>query len=328
MKYITCLVSLSIALMVMIIIAMSIGIIPISPWHIVINHLTDEQWAVLTFVRLPRILVALLVGASLALAGTVMQGVFQNPLADPGIMGVISGSSLGAVIAVALGLTSVAVWYMPLFAFVGAFGALGLTLSLTYHQGRMNPKILLLAGVAISILLGAFTSGILTLMSEYRLKEFLFWMVGSLEYRRWEHVYVALPIIAVSTSLLLALAKQLNTLVLGDTEARSLGMNVNRYRLVLLGLSALITAVSVCIGGSIGFVGLIVPHMMRLIIGPDHRYVLPLSAMGGAFFLLLCDTLGRTLFQPVDLRVGIMTAIIGTPYFLYLLHRIKVQEGL
>ena len=177
------------------------------------------------------------------------------------------------------------------------------------------------------MLLGALTSGILTLMNEYRLKEFLFWMVGSLEYRRWDHVLIALPTIAVGTAIIIALSKHLNILVMGEVEARAVGMNTNRYRMIFLVLSAMMTAISVCVGGSIGFVGLVVPHMVRLLVGPDHRLVIPASALGGACFVLLCDTLGRTLFHPVDVRVGIMTAVLGTPYFLFLLHRLKVKGG-
>ena len=283
-------VGMIILLLVLFVVSLCMVIIPINDSDLL--HLTEEQERILYFIRLPRILVAISIGMALAIAGAVMQGVFGNPLADPGIMGVVSGASTGAVIAVALGLSSVSAYYMPSFAFIGAL-----------------------------------TSGVLTLMNEYRLKEFLFWMVGSLEYRRWDHVAIALPTIAVGTAIIIALSKHLNILVMGEVEARAVGMNTNRYRMIFLLLSAMMTAISVCVGGSIGFVGLVVPHMVRLLVGPDHRLVIPASALGGACFVLLCDTLGRTLFHPVDIRVGIMTALLGTPYFLFLLHRLKVKGG-
>nr|WP_287513603.1 iron ABC transporter permease [Veillonella sp.] len=226
--------------------------------------ITAEQEAVLWFIRMPRLIIGLLVGGALALAGAVMQGVFSNPLADPGIMGVSAGASLGAVIAIALGVTSLGMFYMPAFAFVGAFVSVGITILLTWRNNKLDTTTLLLAGVAVSMLLGAFTSGILTMINEYRLREFLFWMVGGLDFRR-------------------------------------------------------------C--GSIGFVGLVVPHIVRLLVGPDHRLLLPMAAVGGALFLVFCDTLGRVIAQPVEIRVGIMTAILGAPYFLYLLHRLRSKGG-
>ena len=204
----------------------------------VTNPLEPEQEAVLWYIRMPRILIGLMVGASLALAGAVMQGIFSNPLADPGIMGVSAGASLGAVIAISLGLTSMGMFYMPMFAFVGAFMAVSITILLTMRGGRVETATLLLAGVAISMLLGAFTSGILTLMNEYRLREFLFWMVGGLDFRRWEHVFLAIGPFLIGTTILITLGRQLNVLVLGDTEAKALGVPVMLYRLIFLFLAS------------------------------------------------------------------------------------------
>lgn len=250
----------------------------------VTNPLEPEQEAVLWYIRMPRILIGLMVGASLALAGAVMQGIFSNPLADPGIMGVSAGASLGAVIAISLGLTSMGMFYMPMFAFVGAFMAVSITILLTMRGGRVETATLLLAGVAISMLLGAFTSGILTLMNEYRLREFLFWMVGGLDFRRWEHVFLAIGPFLIGTTILITLGRQLNVLVLGDTEAKALGVPVMLYRLIFLFLASFITATAVCVSGAIGFVGLIIPHIVRILVGPDHRVLLPVSALAGALF--------------------------------------------
>lgn len=289
--------------------------------------ISAEQESVLWFIRMPRLMIGLLVGAALALAGAVMQGVFSNPLADPGIMGVSAGASLGAVIAIAFGMTSLGMFYMPLFAFVGAFVSVGITIMLTWRNNRLDTTTLLLAGVAVSMLLGAFTSGILTMINEYRLREFLFWMVGGLDFRRWDHVLLAVGPITVGSVILMMLGRHLNVLVLGDTEARALGLPVMLYRILFLFLASLITATAVCVSGSIGFVGLVVPHIVRLLVGPDHRILLPMSAVGGALFLVFCDTLGRVVAQPVEIRVGIMTALLGAPYFLYLLHRLRRKGG-
>lgn len=292
------------------------------------NPLEPEQEAVLWYIRMPRILIGLMVGASLALAGAVMQGIFSNPLADPGIMGVSAGASLGAVIAISLGLTSMGMFYMPMFAFVGAFMAVSITILLTMRGGRVETATLLLAGVAISMLLGAFASGILTLMNEYRLREFLFWMVGGLDFRRWEHVFLAIGPFLIGTTILITLGRQLNVLVLGDTEAKALGVPVMLYRLIFLFLASFITATAVCVSGAIGFVGLIIPHIVRILVGPDHRVLLPVSALAGALFLIFCDTLGRVLAAPSEIRVGIMTALLGAPYFLYLLRRVRQKGGI
>lgn len=290
--------------------------------------LEPEQEAALWYIRMPRILVGLMVGASLALAGAVMQGIFSNPLADPGIMGVSAGASLGAVIAISLGLTSLGMFYMPMFAFIGAFAAVSITILLTMRGGRVETATLLLAGVAISMLLGAFTSGILTLMNEYRLREFLFWMVGGLDFRRWEHVFLAIGPFLIGTTILITFGRQLNVLVLGDTEAKALGVPVMLYRLIFLFLASFITATAVCVSGAIGFVGLIIPHIVRILVGPDHRILLPVSALAGALFLVFCDTLGRVLASPSEIRVGIMTALLGAPYFLYLLRRVRQKGGI
>ena len=332
---------LIVLLLVIIIIALHLGTIKVpvlgglqSIWQglgipvTVTNPLEPEQEAVLWYIRMPRILIGLMVGASLALAGAVMQGIFSNPLADPGIMGVSAGASLGAVIAISLGLTSMGMFYMPMFAFVGAFMAVSITILLTMRGGRVETATLLLAGVAISMLLGAFTSGILTLMNEYRLREFLFWMVGGLDFRRWEHVFLAIGPFLIGTTILITLGRQLNVLVLGDTEAKALGVPVMLYRLIFLFLASFITATAVCVSGAIGFVGLIIPHIVRILVGPDHRVLLPVSALAGALFLIFCDTLGRVLAAPSEIRVGIMTALLGAPYFLYLLRRVRQKGGI
>lgn len=285
--------------------------------------LTPDQEIVLWYIRMPRILVGLLVGIALAASGAVLQGMFSNPLADPSILGVSAGASLGAVVAIATGFSAASLLTLPALAFAGAMLSVGCTVCLTVQHGRIQPSMLLLAGVALSILLSACTSGILTFINEYQIRDFLFWMVGSLDNRQWIHVEIGLGPILLGTAILWILARHLNVLSLGDIEAKSLGMPVMVYRLVFLIVTSLITATAVCISGAIGFVGLIVPHMIRLFTGPDHRALIPISALAGGFFLIFCDMLGRIIIAPEEIRVGIMTALIGAPYFLWLLRRLE-----
>ena len=284
---------------------------------------TEEQKAVIWFIRMPRLIVGILVGGALGISGAVMQGVFSNPLADPGIIGVSSGAATGAVLAIALGVSADSIFALPMFAFGGTIFAVGLTVLLAMRNGKIPVMTLLLAGVAVGMFLGAITSGLLTFMNEQKLQQYLFWMVGGLDYRRWEHVYMAVGPVVIGSGLMLLLARHLNILVLGDTEAKAVGMRVMPFRMGLLTIAALTTATSVCVSGNIGFVGLVVPHMMRMLVGPDHRVLLPASALAGATFLVFCDTLGRVIMPPAEVRVGIMTAILGTPYFLYLLRRMQ-----
>jgi iron complex transport system permease protein len=323
------------ALMIgMILISLALGqvSVPLSATLAVLGHelsipgfhqaaFTPEQMAVIWQIRLPRVLVGLLVGAALGVSGAVMQGVLSNPLADPGIIGVSSGAAFGAVIAVASGISTAGVFYTPSFALLGALLAVALVLFMAMHQGKIPVMVLLLSGVAVSMLLGALTSGILTFMNEARLREFLFWTVGGLDYRRWEHVYLAAPPILVGITLLCLLARHINILVLGEDEARSVGVPVAAFRFIFLFLTTVTTAAAVCVSGTIGFVGLVVPHMMRLLIGPEHRVLLPACALAGGFFLVACDTVGRLVIAPTEVRVGIMTALLGAPYFLYLLRK-------
>ena len=286
---------------------------------------SKEQLAVIWYIRLPRMLVGVLVGAALGTSGAVMQGIFSNPLADPGLIGISSGAATGAVLSIALGAAGASMFAMPAFAFCGSLCAVCLTVFLAMRNGKIPVMTLLLAGVAVGMLLGAVTSGLLTFMNEQKLQQYLFWMVGGLDYRRWEHVYLAAGPVLCGIFIMLLLARHLNILVLGETEAKAVGMSVTKFRMGLLFVAAMTTATSVCVSGNIGFVGLVIPHMMRMVIGPDHRVLLPASALGGAAFLVFCDSLGRIIMSPAEVRVGIMTAFLVTPYFLYLLRRMQKQ---
>ena len=280
----------------------------------------DED-AVLWQIRLPRTVVGLMVGAGLGLSGAVLQGIFANPLADPGIIGVSSGASVGAILAIATGLAAASFYALPLCALLGALLAVGLTVSLAMRHGRVPVLTLLLSGVVVGMFLAAVTAAILTALNENKMQAYLFWTIGGLDYRRWDHVFLAALPMGVSAVIMLALARHLDVLALGDAEARAVGMPVTRYRMLFLALASLTTATGVCVSGNIGFVGLVVPHMMRLLLGPGHRWLLPASLLAGGAFLVLCDALGRIIVPATEIRVGIMTAFIGTPYFLYLLRR-------
>lgn len=271
--------------------------------------------------RLPRALVGLAVGAALGASGVVMQAFFRNPLASPGLLGVSSGGALGAVAVLALGpaLGLAALWALPVASALGAFAATGAVLVLA--QRGAGTERLLLSGVALNALLGAGTSFLLTTTAgHFEVNaQILFWLMGGLESRSWEHVWMGVPAIIAGCLLLLPLGRAMDLLSLGEQSAQSLGVDVRRLRARLIVLSTLLTALATAVAGIVGFVGLVVPHMLRLAFGPDHRRLLPYSMLGGGTFLLACDLVTRTF--PLGLRLGVVTALIGGPFFLWLLRR-------
>ncbi|WP_319371240.1 iron chelate uptake ABC transporter family permease subunit [uncultured Ilyobacter sp.] len=286
----------------------------------------DSFQSIIFHIRLPRIVVAAMVGGSLAVSGAVMQGMFRNPMADPGILGISSGASLGAVLAVGLGLTSQSMYYMPLCASLGSMIAAFIIYLLASKDGKMPVLTLILAGVAVSTFIGAVTSLILTSMGEYQVKEYLFWSVGGLSGRRWEHVELAFVPIIICISILLTFARELNIMILGEEEAYSVGLNPSKTRKKVLFFVSITTGMAVCISGTISFVGLVVPHIMRLIVGPDHRVLMPASVLAGSVFVVLCDLVARTVIIPAEIGVGIVTSLLGAPYFIYLLNKSR-KEG-
>ena len=273
--------------------------------------------------RLPRALVGLAVGAALGASGVVMQAFFRNPLASPGLLGVSSGGALGAVAVLAMGpmfgFAAATLWALPLASMVGAFAATGMVLMLA--QRGAGTERLLLSGVALNALLGAGTSFLLTTTAgHFEVNaQILFWLMGGLESRSWEHVWMGVPAILVACLLLLPLGRAMDLLSLGEQSAQSLGVDVRRLRRQLIVLSTVLTALATAVAGIVGFVGLVVPHVLRLAFGPDHRRLLPYSMLGGASFLLACDLITRTF--PLGLRLGVVTALIGGPFFLWLLRR-------
>jgi len=277
-------------------------------------------------IRLPRIVVGASVGMALGVAGATMQGLFRNPMADPGIIGVSAGGALGAVVAIASGTAAMFFLALPVFAFVGAMAAAFLVYGIAAVGGRFSMATLLLAGVAVNAFLGAIVSAIIIVLPDNEaLREILFWLAGGLDSRSWEHVRIATPLIVASTAVLLLMSRDLNLLMLGDDEARSMGVRVGATRVLMLAAAALATGAAVAVSGTIAFVGLVIPHVLRLVLGPDNRVLIPLSALAGAVFVILADTVARTIIEPAEFRVGILTAFVGAPFFILLLIKNKRQ---
>jgi iron complex transport system permease protein len=280
---------------------------------------TSTQAAVIVQVRLPRVLMACLVGGALALSGAVMQGIFHNPMADPGLLGVSSGAALGAVVALHTGLAAQQYLVLPGLAFLGALAATATVYGVATSGGKTPMAMLLLSGIAVNSLSLAFTSFILTMSRESTMRQILFWLMGGLEATNWDHVRLSAAIVLIGSAILMLFARELDILLWGEQHALTLGVNAPRWRLLLLTLTTALTAAVVSFSGTIGFVGLVVPHMLRLLVGPGHQRLLPVSFVGGAVLLIVADLMARVLVRPQELRLGVITAIVGVPFFLYLL---------
>ncbi|SDZ84265.1 iron complex transport system permease protein [Haloplanus vescus] len=280
----------------------------------------ESHRTIIMSIRLPRIALGAVVGFALASAGTVMQGFFRNPMADPSIVGISAGAATGAVAAI---VAPVAVPVaLPVAAFVGALVAAFGVYALASEGGRTPVQTLLLAGIAVQTFLGAAVS--FMLVSAGRdLREAIYWLMGHLHHSTWTEATVAAAVVLPGFLGLLAYARDLNVLLLGEEDAHSLGIEVERTKRLLLTVSSLLTAAAVAVAGVIGFVGLVVPHVMRLLVGPDHRILLPTSALAGAAFLVATDTVARA--GAAELPVGIVTAAVGAPFFLYLLRKREVH---
>jgi iron complex transport system permease protein len=321
-------------LAVSIVASLSIGSAGISfadVWGILIHQLpwlsdqghgwSQGEVAVVTQVRLSRVLLAVLVGACLALAGAGFQGVLRNPLADPYTLGVASGSSVGAAFIILFGLQfAIGIWTIPLVAFLTGITALLAVIALSRSRGVMGIETLILSGVIIQAFLGAFVS-LMVSMSQGVINQILFWIMGSLALRSWNHVYMVIPFLAIGLPVLFFYSQSLNLLVLGERHAANLGVRVEKTKLMVLIFSTLLTAAAVSVSGVIGFVGLVIPHLIRLLLGPDYRLLIPLSAIGGGIFMLWADTLARTALSPKELPLGVITALVGAPVFAWMLNR-------
>lgn len=336
---------LSVLLIWMIVVSVGIGAVSISPFQ-VLSILLDQvgistswsykavQQAILMNIRLPRVILAVLVGGALAISGAALQGLFRNPLADPGLIGVSSGAALTTAIAIVV-LSTVSsplidflgVALLPVAAFVGGISATILVYRLSTTDGKTNVATMLLAGIAINAMAGAILGFMIFMANDDQLRDLTFWTLGSLGGAMWSSVWVVLPFLLTAIIFLPRLSKGLNAVLLGETEARHLGVNVERLKKAIIVFVGLAVGAAVSVSGMIGFVGLVVPHILRLWIGPDHRFLIPGSAILGGLLLLSSDLLARTIVAPAEMPIGVITAFIGAPFFLWLLLRNKEFGG-
>lgn len=287
---------------------------------------TTWQQTIIWQVRLPRVLTGALVGAALAVSGAVLQGLFRNPLASPSVLGVSSGASLGAVIAIFFGLAATNVWALPTGAFTGALLTLFAVYTMATHRGHTPLATLLLAGIAVGAFNTAMGSFLIAIaMQTWEVgRTIIYWTMGGLDGSTWDHVKLISPVLVIGLAVILLHQRELDAMLIGEVHAAATGVDVPRTRILLLIATALLTGAAVAVAGGIGFIGLVVPHIVRLMAGPRHRALLPLSAIVGATILVLADLLIRGLLAEHNIPIGVITAAMGAPFFLFLLLR---QQG-
>lgn len=283
---------------------------------------TTTEVNVVWEIRFPRVLLAALVGSALAISGAALQGLFGNSLADPGIIGVTAGASLGAITAIVLGLTIFGSWTVPGMAFIFGLITTGLIYVLARPGKGRGTVQLLLVGIAITAIAGSVNGFFTYIADTTELESITYWSMGSLNRASWSTIVAGLPFYVVGVVAVMSLARPLDVLALGERQAHHVGLNVKRTRILLIVATALVVGAAVALAGSIGFVGLVVPHIVRLLVGPGHRWLLPISALGGALMLVLADIGARTLNPPSEVPIGLFTGLVGGPFFLWLLfHR-------
>ncbi|MGW0900177.1 FecCD family ABC transporter permease [Streptomyces goshikiensis] len=283
--------------------------------------------SVLWNVRLPRVVLALLVGSSLGCAGALMQGVFGNPLAEPGVIGISAGAAVGAVAAIGLGLSFFGNWTVTACAFVSGLVTVGSVYLLSRSAGRTEVVTLILTGIAVNAFAGALIGLFVFFADSGQVNQITFWQLGSLAQATWPKVLAVLPCALAGLLIAPFYAGKLDLLALGERPARHLGIEVERLRLTLILVVALLTAAAVAVAGVITFVGLLVPHLLRMANGPGHRFLVPGSALAGAVVLLAGDLAARTIAAPAELPLGVLTALIGSPFFFWLLRRTRRKQG-
>ena len=306
--------------------SLSLGASGLLPWELFSRDLSPAERAILLDIRLPRLLLGALVGASLAVSGALMQGLFRNPLADPGLVGVGAGAGLGAVVAIVLGgllpaaiHAATGMYMVPLFAFFGGWATTLILYRVASLRGQTSIATMLLAGIVLGALAGAATGVLVYLADDNQLRDLTFWGLGSLAGANWTKLAAAAPILIVGLALSPLLARGLNAMALGEGVARHLGVPVEGVKRGAILIVAAMTGASVAVSGGIGFVGIVVPHILRLAIGPDHRSLLPTAALFGAALLIAADTVSRLVVSPAELPIGIIMALIGAPVFLWIL---------
>jgi iron complex transport system permease protein len=289
-----------------------------------VSHLDDLIPVVVMDVRLPRILTATLVGAGLAVSGAVFQGILLNPLADPYTLGVSAGAAFGASLALLLNFTLLGLWSVPAFAFCGAVATLMVVIFLTASSGDLSSGSLILSGIIVAAILSAGVS-LIKYLADDAVSIIIFWLMGSFAAKTWAEVGVTVSVTGLGMIVFLVFSRDLNLLALGSRTAGSLGVSPRRISLVLLVTASLVSSVCVAVSGIIGFVGLLVPHMVRKVTGPDNRRLIPVSALAGGGLLLLADTVTRAVL-PQEIPIGVITALIGGPFFCYIYRRRQMQQ--
>jgi len=325
--------SLSIGLILTLIFALAVGPVDIPTVTVfkILFHFPqswpDTHEIIVLKVRLPRIILAASVGAGLAVAGCAMQGLFRNPIASPYVLGISSAAAFGASLAIVLGFSFVkGSLAIPFMAFIFSLIAIFLVYNIARIEGLVPTETLLLAGIAVGLFFSAMVAFLQYIAGE-ELHSLIIWLLGGFWASSWNKVYIALPLILLGIVGTLYYSRELNLMLLGEEHALNLGVNVESVKKSVLVFSTLTTAAAVSVSGIIGFVGIIVPHIMRIFVGPDHRILLPSSGLVGAIFLIWMDTLARTIIQPTELPVGVITAVLGAPFFLYLLRSRKRLMG-
>ena len=298
--------------------------LPLIGRSIDLSDIPSAQLAIIGNIRLPRILLAFVVGFGLSVVGVAMQGMLKNPMADPFIVGTSSGAAFGAAIAIVLKLNKTygGMGIISLFAFLGALLATSIVYSLAKIKNKVPVTTLLLAGVATGQFFTAIMS-LLMVISSKDVSSIIFWTMGSFSARGWNQLQLVILPVLIGSSLIYIFSKDLNVMLLGETTAKNTGVSVEGVKRFILIISAFMTAVVVSVSGIIGFIGLIIPHIVRMLVGPDHRVLIPCSGLLGGIFLILADTLARTIIAPTEIPVGIITALAGGPFFIYLLRKNK-----
>ena len=329
---------LGLALVVAVVVSAGVGQLPVPPGEVLgallrplgataLRQPDEIATATLWSIRFPRVAMAMLVGAALAVAGLLMQAVFGNPLAEPGVVGVSSGAAVGAGVCIVFGLNALGPWTVPVFAFVAGLGVSLAVYALSRAGGRTEVVTLILTGIAVNAVAGA-AIALLTFLGDTQSREqIVFWQLGSLAGSRWPQAAVILPLLLVGILIALLIAHRLDLLSLGERTAGHLGVHVERLRLGTIVLVALLVGAAVAFAGIIAFVGLVVPHLMRMLLGPSHRALIVASALGGALLLTLADLGARTIVPMADLPLGILTSLIGGPFFFWLLRRTRRSAG-
>lgn len=298
--------------------------IPFIKNKISLEGISSSHVVIINKIRFPRIILSALIGMALAGSGVIFQGIFKNPMAEPYVLGISSGAAFGATLAIVLGIQStiLGMGAISIMAFLGAVT----TTFIVYNVARIGNKTpvvtLLLAGIALSFLLSSLISLFMTFNRE-QVEKIVFWTMGSVSSASWKHVIISSPIILLGSIVFIIFSRDLNVMLLGEDSAKNLGVEVEKLKKILLIIASIVTASAVAVSGIIGFVGLVIPHIVRLIVGPDHRVLIPFTLISGALFMIITDTLARILIPPVEIPVGVITSLFGAPFFIYLLCKNK-----